>query len=519
MKHSTFIDQLLAQRFPKEWETWLSENMRHYGLLSDAERARLQDIARVLVAEKSWEGCDGLQVSEMMKLTVAAQAALLLLGLEHDYFSRVLSIVLFPTAFELPAESWEERGSTALGRAVDYGTVFLSWETVLAEARDPTTGHNLVIHEFTHQLDFLDGYTNGAPPLRSLEQSRRWRQVMQGTFQRLRRDLQKGRSTLLGSYAATNPTEFFSVASEKFFSLPGRLRQAHPDLFQVLAEYYRVDPLQWFEAKAVADQPPAAASTPEGTTSEQAPAATAEALPRPDFIDFNCPYCQRPVSFPKVEAGTLKQCPNCDESMIIPEDARQAERIPFPIKTERLLLRRFQTLDAKDLADLMSNPETLRYLAWTAMNLEDVEEWIAGQSGIRFPHPTDYCYFAVEETQAAKVIGFVMFWFVHDEFDLAQFEIIIHPDWQRKGYATEAVRGLLAYAFKGLRARRLMAEFDSRNLPARRLLLKAGLRQESECIQDRFLKGAWVNTVGFALLRAEYEGQRSSARPAARHSE
>ena len=110
--------------------------MAHYRLLSEAERARLQDDARVLVAEKNWEGCDGLKVTDVMKLTVAAQAALLLLGLEHDYFSRVRSIVLFPTAFELPAESWEERGRTILGQAVDYGTVFLSWETVLAEARD-----------------------------------------------------------------------------------------------------------------------------------------------------------------------------------------------------------------------------------------------------------------------------------------------------------------------------------------------------------------------------------------------
>src|SRR5205809_5382074 len=159
-KIDPFRRELLARPFPKEWEAWLSANMTHYRLLNDAERARLGDDARVLVAEKTWEGCDGLKVTEMMKLTVDAQAALLLLGLEHDYFSRVLSIVLFPTDFELPAESWEERGRVVAGRAVDYGTVFLSWETASTEARDPATGHNLVIHEFAHQLDFLDGYTN-----------------------------------------------------------------------------------------------------------------------------------------------------------------------------------------------------------------------------------------------------------------------------------------------------------------------------------------------------------------------
>jgi RimJ/RimL family protein N-acetyltransferase len=92
-------------------------------------------------------------------------------------------------------------------------------------------------------------------------------------------------------------------------------------------------------------------------------------------------------------------------------------------------------------------------------------------------------------------------------FNLAQFEIIIHREWQRKGYATEAVRGVLAYAFKGLHARRVVADCDARNAPARRLLLKAGLRQERECIQDWHLKGEWVNTIGFALLKKESEAQ------------
>ena len=510
-KIDPFRRELLARPFPKEWKAWLSANMAHYLLLTDAERARLHDDARVLIAEKTWEGCDGLKVSEMMKLTVAAQAALLLLGLEHDHFSRVLSIVLFPTAFELPAESWEERGRVIAGQAVNYGTVFLSWETVLGEARDPTAGHNLVIHEFAHQLDFLDGYTNGAPPLRSRDQTQRWQRVMHGTFQRLRRDLQTGRKTFLGSYAATNPTEFFSVASERFFSLPRQLRQCHPELFAVLAEYYRVDPLLWFERKAGAGLAPEATSISEEPASDEGHATVTPQLSESGFIDFDCPYCQNIVSFPKAEAGTLKQCPNCLESMIVPDGAgRPAERIPFPIRTERLVLRRFQILDAKDLADLTSNPDTLRYLDWTAMTLEDAQEWIASQSGTRFPQSREYCHFAIEAIQAAKVIGLITFWFPHEDFDLAQFEIIIQPNSQRKGYATEAVRGLLAYAFTGLRVRRIVAECGSRNLPGCGLLLKTGLRKESECIQDRFLKGKWVNTVGFALLKQEYETKGSS---------
>jgi MtfA peptidase len=515
-KQNAFRRDLLAQPFPEEWKAWLSANMAHYRLLSDTERTRLHEDARVLIAEKTWEGCDGLKITEMIKLTVAAQAALLVLGLDHDYFSRVLSIVLFPAAFELPAESWEERGSFALGRAVNYGTVFLAWETVLAESRDPSTGHNLVIHEFTHQLDFLDGYTNGAPVLRSRQQTQRWQRVMNGTFQRLRRELQMGRKTFLGSYAATNPTEFFSVASEKFFCLPAQLHQSHPELFDVLAEYYQVSPLRWFEGEACSKSPlplPTAAKDPDG---DQTRAAAPSHAFESGFSDFTCPYCGNTVSFPGPEAATLKQCPNCLESMIVPARAgRPAERIPFPIRTDRLALRRFQTVDAKDLSELMSNSDTLLYMTWPSMSLEEAEEWIAWQISIRFPHSSKYCYFAIEAVQAAKVIGLATFWFLHDEFDLAKFEIIIHPDWRYKGYASEAIRGLLAYAFKGFRVRRVIAECDVRNLAARRLLLKAGLRQESECIQDRFLKGEWVSTLGFALLKQEYDSQPSSSPNAA----
>jgi len=515
-KNRTLIDQLLAGPFPQEWESWLSQNLRHYRLLSDAERERLRNDARVLVAEKSWEGCDGLKLTELMNLTVAAQAALLLLGLEHDYFSRVLSVVLFPAAFELPAQSWEEHGQIISGQAVDYGTVYLSWDTVLAEARDPTAGHNLVIHEFAHQLDFLDGYTNGAPPLRGRDQAHRWHEVMQGTFHRLRRELQRGNRTFLGSYAASNPTEFFSVASEKFFSLPAELRRCHPELFAVLAEYYRVDPLRWFEGNTGADSPSATLDNKEKAQGEDTRATSGRVLEtdEPDFIDYKCPYCQSAVSFPKPDAGTLKHCPNCLDPAIVPErSGLPAAAIPVPMRTERLLLRRFQTLDAKDLAEVVSNPQTLRYLNWTAMTLEDTEDWIANQRRFRFPQPGEYFNFAIEALQPAKLIGLATFWLPQEDFDLAQFEIIVHPQWQRKGYGTEAVRGLFRFAFAGLHAHRLVAECDSRNLAARKLLLKAGMRQESECIQNRVLKGEWTDTVGFALLKREYERSPACTKP------
>jgi MtfA peptidase len=242
-------ESLLAEPWPDAWEIWLTQNFKHYPLLSDAQRARVRQDCRIIVAEKTWEGCDGLKVTDIMKVTIAAQAALLLLGLEHDYFSRVLSIVVFPTDFELPLESYEARGRIISGQAVDYGSVYLAWDRVLWEGRDPSAGSNLVIHEFAHQLDFLDGYTNGTPALRSAELTRRWQIIMNQSFTLLCREVQNSRDTFLGSYAGTNPTEFFSVVSEKFFLVPMELHRNHPDLYDIMAEYYRVDPGQWFRAK------------------------------------------------------------------------------------------------------------------------------------------------------------------------------------------------------------------------------------------------------------------------------
>jgi MtfA peptidase len=508
-KSRNWIEELLAEPFPQPWESWLWQTLCHYRLLNEAERKCLRDDARVLLAEKRWEGCDGLKVTELIKLTVAAQAALLLLGLEHDYFSRVRSVVMFPAAFELPSESRGERGWMVSGQAVDYGTVYLSWETVLAEARDPAAGHNLVIHEFAHQLDFLDGYTNGTPPLRGREQTRRWHTVMQRTFHRLRRDLQKGLRTFLGSYAATNPTEFFSVASEKFFSLPAQLRGCHPELFAVLAEYYRVEPLRWFDGNTGVELASGSLCSIDNAAGEGARGATGS-VPEPvdtDFIDYRCPYCQNPVSFPKPDADTLKQCPNCLDLALVPErSGLPAARIPIPLRTERLVLRRFQALDAKDLAEVASNPQSLRYVDWKAMSLEDVEEWIVSQRRIRYPQIGEWFCLAIEPIQAAKVIGFVTFWLWGENSDAAQFEIVIHPEWQRQGYGTETARGLLRFGFSSLHVRRIVAQCDSRNLAARKLLLKAGLRQESEYIQDRLVKGEWVNTIGYALLRREFAG-------------
>jgi Mlc titration factor MtfA (ptsG expression regulator) len=243
--------RVLAAPYPEGWETVLGTNVKHYSLLGEAERARLRDDLRILVAEKEWEGCGGLSVTEEMQVTIAAQASLLLLGIEHDYFASVLSVLVYPATFQIPRSRWRDREPLVDGmdgQAVQRGPVILAWDAVLAEGKDPRCGHNVVIHEFAHQLDFLDGYFNGAPGSHDPRQAERWYRVMTREYRRLQRNLDLGRGTFFGPYAGTNEGEFFAVVSERFFTRPAPLRRWHSDLYEVLAEYYRVDPCAWFAA-------------------------------------------------------------------------------------------------------------------------------------------------------------------------------------------------------------------------------------------------------------------------------
>jgi Mlc titration factor MtfA (ptsG expression regulator) len=239
---------LLAQPFPEPWLAFLQANVYHYRLLSETKRARLQNDARVLIAEKTWEGCRGLTVTDEMQVTIAAQAALMLLGQEHDHFRRVPSILIYPSGFLATDEAMEEAGwlpMAAAGQAVYRGPVILAWDAVLAEGRDPSRGRNIVIHEFAHQLDFVDGCADGTLDLEG-ERAERWSEVLTAEYDRLRRHVRQGRDTFLGDYAATNKSEFFAVASERFFARPAKLRHYHPALYEALRENYAVDPEEWF---------------------------------------------------------------------------------------------------------------------------------------------------------------------------------------------------------------------------------------------------------------------------------
>jgi Mlc titration factor MtfA (ptsG expression regulator) len=239
--------RLLAEPFPTAWLGCLEANFAHYHLLTSPERAKLRDDLRVLIAEKGWEGCGGQEVTDEVKVTVATQAALLVLGMKESYFDRVVSVLIYPRSYLAP-RSLPVGGGVALegevaveGQAHDRGPVILSWQEVLAQGRDPGAGRNLVFHEFAHQLDMEDGAVNGTPPLADAGQARRWQQVLGAEHRRLVEDAAQGRPTLLDAYGATSPGEFFAVSTECFFTRPEALRRRHRALYEALRDYYRQD--------------------------------------------------------------------------------------------------------------------------------------------------------------------------------------------------------------------------------------------------------------------------------------
>ncbi len=244
--------RLLARPFPPAWHEYLKRNVTHYQYLSAREQARLRDDLRIFIAEKRWEGCAGLTITEEMQVTIAAQACLLVLGLEHNYFDRVLSVLVYPQGFLDPQERpgplgvIDGHGAACIGQAWYRGPVILSWSDAREGARHPRLGHNVVIHEFAHQLDMLDGGINGTPPLGSAEEQARWQEIMTVEFRRLVEASQHGKATLLDQYGTTNEGEFFAVATECFFDLPLPLRQQHPRLYELLRDYYHQDPAERF---------------------------------------------------------------------------------------------------------------------------------------------------------------------------------------------------------------------------------------------------------------------------------
>jgi RimJ/RimL family protein N-acetyltransferase len=194
------------------------------------------------------------------------------------------------------------------------------------------------------------------------------------------------------------------------------------------------------------------------------------------------------------------------EPVVIPlTSAPVAGRLPVPVSTRRLTLRRFEPGDWKPLLAIMSNEEVFRFLEGVPMDEDAVLRWLENDRAVRFTRPGQDLCLGLELTGTETLVGWASLAYRDETHLQGRFEVIVHPAFQRQGYGAEAVGGLLHLGFTGIRLHRLFAQCDSRNLAARRMLEKAGLRGEGEFVQDRMVNGEWVNTAWFALLRAEYE--------------
>ncbi len=245
--------KILAAPFPSEWEGHMQKNIPYYQYLNHEEKKRLRDLVKIFIAEKHWLGCNGLELTDEIRVIIAAHACLMILALPSDCYRRVESIYVYPTTVLSPERKmgfFEIRTTPAdgpqsiVGEAHSRGPVILVWDTVKGETRHPEHGHNVVYHEFAHKLDMLDGKADGTPPLTTTEEYERWIEVCSRVYLELSDKVEDDQPTFMDGYGATNEAEFFAVATETFFCQPEQLKNHHPKLYQVLKEFYRQDPAQ-----------------------------------------------------------------------------------------------------------------------------------------------------------------------------------------------------------------------------------------------------------------------------------
>jgi MtfA peptidase len=241
--------RLRAMPVPPRWREILEQNLPIFNRLPEEDQAELLRHMKVFLSEKHFEGAGGLKLTDEIRITIAGQACLLLLHRDTDYYPELTSIIVYPSEYTATEDRhigggiWEEGGEDRLGHTgQSLSALVLAWDAVRHGAAAPADGHNLVLHEFAHQLDFENQASDGTPALETRGDLLAWARVMSAEFENLRGASDAGEATLLDSYGATNPAEFFAVITEVFFERPRALQKKHPALFVQLQRFYRQDP-------------------------------------------------------------------------------------------------------------------------------------------------------------------------------------------------------------------------------------------------------------------------------------
>lgn len=245
-------ETLMKAPFPPEYEDYLRRNVGVYSRLPDELRRKLKGMVNIFLAEKEFEACGGLDISDEIRVTIAAQACVLILNRPNNFFPKLSCVLVYPSAYIAKARTdmggggaIEDSPSARLGESWVRGSLVVAWDHARRDGGNPHDGHNVIFHEFAHQLDQEDGCSNGIPPLDSGELCHKWSRVFSEDYQLLRRKVKKHIRDVMDDYGATNPAEFFAVATESFFEKSDALRERHPELYDCLKSYYNLDPASW----------------------------------------------------------------------------------------------------------------------------------------------------------------------------------------------------------------------------------------------------------------------------------
>ena len=244
-------NRLGNREFPEAWLRIIEKNVPLYGRLPPEDQAELRGHILIFMGEKRFEGCRGLKITDEIKVTIAAQACILLLHRKTDYYPGLSTILVYPRAFvirraeHLPGGVVSEEPRELLGESWHRGPVILSWDDVKHDTADINDGRNVVFHEFAHQIESYGGKRDSTVVLKSRSSYIAWARVLQRDYEKLRQAAAQQRATFLNQYGATNPEEFFAVVTEFFFEKPKELKEIHSELYNELKQFYQQDPANY----------------------------------------------------------------------------------------------------------------------------------------------------------------------------------------------------------------------------------------------------------------------------------
>jgi Mlc titration factor MtfA (ptsG expression regulator) len=242
--------RLLGRPFPEEWKQIVEKNVPLFRRLPEPLKEELGGLVNLFVAEKNFEGCGGLEITDEIRVTIAAQACMLLLNRKAARFRKLRTILVYPHTYAAKMMSSDgnitiEGQSVRLGESWQNGPVVLAWDSVTGGTTNIADARNVVLHEFAHQLDQEDGAADGAPILEHRSSYVAWARVLGEEYEALQNRKRRHGRSVMNKYGATNPAEFFAVATETFFDKAKQMKKKHPELYDELKDYYRLDPGEW----------------------------------------------------------------------------------------------------------------------------------------------------------------------------------------------------------------------------------------------------------------------------------